>query len=134
MTPRFMEASGPTDPMALLMRQRIVFLGTQARADAPPRARHARCACMRGGTRARATPAGRPAVCNVPTLKALLFALAECCHAAAAACTQVDDFTADAVISQLLYLDAQDPTKARCLASAHALVTLSSARAVTLSR
>jgi hypothetical protein len=32
MTPRFMEASGPTDPMALLMRQRIVFLGTQARA------------------------------------------------------------------------------------------------------
>jgi len=25
--------------------------------------------------------------------------------------TQVDDFTADAVVSQLLYLDAQDPTK-----------------------
>ena len=32
MTPRFMDAAGPTDPMALLMRQRIVFLGTQARA------------------------------------------------------------------------------------------------------
>jgi hypothetical protein len=31
MTPRFMDAGGPTDPMALLMRQRIVFLGTQAR-------------------------------------------------------------------------------------------------------
>jgi hypothetical protein len=31
MTPRFMESGGPTDPMALLMRQRIVFLGTQAR-------------------------------------------------------------------------------------------------------
>jgi len=52
MTPRFMDGAGPTDPMALLMRQRIVFLGTQ-----------------------------------------------------------VDDFTADAVVSQLLYLDAQDPTK-----------------------
>jgi len=32
MTPRFMDGAGPTDPMALLMRQRIVFLGTQARA------------------------------------------------------------------------------------------------------
>ena len=27
---------------------------------------------------------------------------------------QVDDFTADAVISQLLLLDAQDPKKVRC--------------------
>lgn len=34
-TPRFMDGGGPTDPMALLMRQRIVFLGTQARR--PPR-------------------------------------------------------------------------------------------------
>ena len=33
MTPRFMEqGGGPTDPMALLMRQRIVFLGTEVRA------------------------------------------------------------------------------------------------------
>jgi hypothetical protein len=49
------------------MRQRIVFLGTQARADAPPRARHARCACMRGGTLAAATrrpPAGRLLAAN----------------------------------------------------------------------
>jgi hypothetical protein len=30
-----MDGAGPTDPMALLMRQRIVFLGTQARR--PPR-------------------------------------------------------------------------------------------------
>lgn len=32
MTPRYMDAQGPADPMALLMRQRIVFLGTEARA------------------------------------------------------------------------------------------------------
>jgi hypothetical protein len=57
--PRFMEASGPTDPMALLMRQRIVFLGTQARLLRHPRAWvNTRCgdgvgAALRGAVAAR---------------------------------------------------------------------------------
>jgi hypothetical protein len=58
--PRFMEASGPTDPMALLMRQRIVFLGTQARVCAT-RAHGPTCAAVPASARrcvARARRAG----------------------------------------------------------------------------
>ena len=109
--PRFMEAGGPTDPMALLMRQRIVFLGTQARA-----LRHARAwaglhrvagvgAALRGAAAARRRVLGT--TLSPAAWRAALTLLAP------PAAAQVDDFTADAVVSQLLYLDAQEPGKAR---------------------
>ena len=107
MVPRFARG-GPgeaSDPMALLLQQRIVFLGTQARCV--PAASRLAALCAAAASRSPAwnsgsdsvpAPSGQPRA-HLPTR--------------VLACWQVDDFSADAVVSQLLYLDSLDPTKAR---------------------
>lgn len=87
----------PTDPMALLMQQRIVFLGTQVRSS------NLAFVCASGLMPGHTVQGGRPVLVLRPPRHD--------CLGLRAFLRQVDDFSADAVVSQLLYLDALDSTK-----------------------
>ena len=75
------------DPFGLLLRQRIIFLGGEVRASSS-------------------------SVCCKLCLKCQTIARQLSVYAVSSATTaQVNDFAADAIISQLLLLDSQDPNK-----------------------
>ena len=74
------------DPMGMLLRQRIVFLGGEVSAHSHP---------------------GEQECCLRIRLADVTF------------CIQVNDFNADAIISQLLLLDSTDPTKVRPATACH---------------
>jgi hypothetical protein len=78
------------DPFGLLLRQRIVFLGGEASII---RAMKCLLACIWNGK----TRQGRERQCRRRFDEVELL--------------QVNDFAADAIISQLLLLDSQDPNK-----------------------
>lgn len=123
------------DPFGLLLRQRIVFFGGEVRLCARQGCRRCAstacrmqcrspiggaagirdCAAAQPQCSALLAPGMRPCVCAThhtgppPPLPARLTRASLLCCAA----PQVNDFSADAMISQLLLLDAQDPTKVR---------------------
>jgi ATP-dependent protease ClpP protease subunit len=103
------------DPFGLLLRQRIVFFGGEVRA-----AQLAAWIVELLGTGAAGStscihhaPAyvqpGDEAWLSRTTVVLSITAAAP--SASRAGCMQVNDFSADAIVSQLLLLDAQDPTK-----------------------
>ena len=86
------------DPFGLLLRQRIVFFGGEVRRGSVP------------GLRAPSLPGS---ACSVQCSSVSRPPRAGCRPPPLDCGPQVNDFSADAIISQLLLLDAQDPTKVR---------------------